>query len=88
MLVRFLIEVLRILKRKGAETKSLLASLHEMIKVGGNEAPFLPKLSYEPRERFAVSAEHSKILDVIAKRKAAVKRVENPRTKGWLTYED
>ena len=88
MPIRFLIEVLRILKRKGAETKSLLVSLHEMIRVGGNAPPLLHKISYEPRERFDVSAEHSKILDVIAKRKAAVKRVENPRTKGWLTYED
>jgi len=73
MPIRFLIEVLRILKRKGAETKSLLASLHEMIKVGGNEAPILHKLSYEPRERFDVSAEHSKILAVIAKAEGSAK---------------
>ncbi|MBC8348116.1 MAG: hypothetical protein O3A82_00165 [Verrucomicrobia bacterium] len=59
-----------------------------MIKDGGDEAPILHNLSYEPSERFDVSAEHPKTLAAIAMGKAAVKRVEKPLTKGWLTYED
>jgi len=72
---------LRILTRKGAEAKSLLASLHKTIKVGKNEAPILHKLSYEPRERFDVSAEHSKILAVITKAEGRGK----PPSSWWRT---